>query len=233
MPNHYATLGLERDCTLAEVREAYRRLVKEHHPDRHAQAPEAVRRAQELNAAHEVLSDPTRRRVYDREQGGGRTPRAGRISHDLAQDVNLRLEDFFRGTALTVTVRDPLSREPETYPVEIPPMTAPGTRLRLARNSGEGHLRLRLRAMPSARFKPRGSDLRCDLRIDARRAAAGGSETITGADGRRLTVRIPAQAGRGEMVRLPNEGLPRARGGRGDLLVKITYRVEVQVRRAR
>ncbi|MEI8108459.1 MAG: J domain-containing protein, partial [Verrucomicrobiota bacterium] len=65
--DHYATLGLDRRCTEAQLRAAYRRLSKAHHPDLHGGSEASVRRTQEINEAHEVLSDPVRRRVYDRE----------------------------------------------------------------------------------------------------------------------------------------------------------------------
>ena len=46
-----------------------------------------------------------------------------------------------------------------------------------------------------------------------------------------LRVPIPRGTARNEIIRIPNEGLPKPRGGRGDLLVRITYRIEVRIRR--
>jgi DnaJ-class molecular chaperone len=46
-------------------------------------------------------------------------------------------------------------------------------------------------------------------------------------------VPIPAHISRGEVLRLRGEGLPKPRGGRGDLLIRITYRPEVRVSRCR
>jgi len=54
LPDHYATLGLDRRCSSAQIRSAYRMLVKQHHPDVNAGSPTAIARAQELNVAHEV-----------------------------------------------------------------------------------------------------------------------------------------------------------------------------------
>jgi curved DNA-binding protein len=65
--HHYATLGLDRRCTLAQIRAAYRVLAKQHHPDLNPNSPAAVRHTQALNAAHEILSDPERRAAYDQE----------------------------------------------------------------------------------------------------------------------------------------------------------------------
>ena len=92
-------------------------------------------------------------------------------------------------------------------------------------------MQVRVKALPGFRFKARGSDLRCDLRISAQRAEQGGSEMLPGPSGSMLRVSIPAGVSRGEILRVPREGLPKPRGGRGDLLIRITYRPEVRITR--
>jgi DnaJ-class molecular chaperone len=91
---------------------------------------------------------------------------------------------------------------------------------------------VKTRVRPDFRFKPRGSDLRCDLRISSQRATQGGTEAVRGATGNFLRVQIPARVERGELIRLVGEGLPKVRGGRGDLLVRIIYHPEVRITRA-
>ncbi len=148
--------------------------------------------------------------------------------------MHLRIEDFLRGTELDVRVNDPANPEgPELYHLAIAPETEPGSRLRIPRHApfADGFVQLRLRVLPGARFKARGTDLRCDLRINARRAAQGGGEMIPAPAGGMLRVEIPAGIARGEIIRIPREGLPKPRGGRGDLLVRVTYRPEVRVTR--
>jgi curved DNA-binding protein len=236
-PNHYDTLGLDRRCTTAQIRTAYRRLVKEHHPDVNHAGPEATRRAQLINTAHATLSDPARRAAYDQEldedSPAAATAPSGR-QRDIAQDVMLRVEEFLRGTMLTVRVNDPANPHgAESYELEVSPETAPGTKFRIARAEpfAGGFVVVRLRALSSGRFRARGSDLRTDLRISATRAASGGSEMVPGASGRMVHVTIPAGVARGVVLRVTGEGLPKPRGGRGDLLVRVTYRVEVKVSR--
>jgi DnaJ-class molecular chaperone len=235
--NHYDTLGLDRRCTTAQVRAAYRRLVKQHHPDVNHTEPEATRRVQALNTAHATLSDPVRRAVYDRELDGDNSAAPavpGGRPRDIAQDVMLRVEEFFRGTVLTVRVNDPAnSHGAESYELEVPPETAPGTKFRVPRAEpfDGGFVVVRVRVLPGGRFRARGSDLRADLRISAARAASGGSEMVPGASGRMVRVTIPPGVARGAVLRVTGEGLPKPRGGRGDLLVRVTYRVEVQVSR--
>jgi DnaJ-class molecular chaperone len=71
--NLYSVLGVSKNAETAEIRTAYKQLAKEHHPDKGGD-PEKFK---QLSEAHEVLSDESRRRMYDMtgsisEQGVGR-----------------------------------------------------------------------------------------------------------------------------------------------------------------
>ena len=234
--NHYATLGLDRRCTLAQIRAAYRLLAKQFHPDLNPNSPSAIARTQELNAAHEILCDTELRRAYDRELDAPKkssdTARRTKIQRNISQDINLRLEDFLHGTKCEVRVNDPANPDgAEIYELIIPPNTAPGTRFQLPRTEkfSGGFVQLRVKGLPNFRFKVRSSDLRCDLKIKPERAVKGGVEMIRGISGAMLRVQIPRGVSRGEIIRVANEGLPKMRGGRGDLLVRISYRIEVRI----
>jgi molecular chaperone DnaJ len=60
--SHYDTLQVRRDASAAEVRDAYRRLARRHHPDRGGRDDAAMA---SINEAYRVLSDPARRALYD------------------------------------------------------------------------------------------------------------------------------------------------------------------------
>ena len=235
--NHYATLGLDRRCTLAQIRAAYRALAKQLHPDVNPNSPAAIARTQELNAAHAILSDSDLRADYDREldkpKKSAAPAREVKIQCNLSQDVHLPLEDFLRGTKREVRIHD--SANPngaEIYQLIVPPETTPGTRFKISRaETFGGFVQLRAKPLPNFRFKVRGSDLRCDLKIKSEHAAQGGVEMIRGISGTMLRVQIPRGVARGEIIRIANAGLPKSRGGRGDLLVRIIYRVEVRISR--
>ncbi len=61
----YALLGVTRDATPEDIKRAYRRKAREHHPDANHGDPEAEARFKELSVAYEVLSDPDKRQQYD------------------------------------------------------------------------------------------------------------------------------------------------------------------------
>jgi molecular chaperone DnaJ len=76
--NYYTLLGVPRDATHVEIKQAFRRLARELHPDV-SEEPDAERRFRAVAEAYEVLSDPERRATYDRFghaglRGGGFAP---------------------------------------------------------------------------------------------------------------------------------------------------------------
>lgn len=65
--NYYQILGVDRKATEADIKSAYRKLVKQYHPDLHPNDPNAAAKFKEVNEANEVLSDPQKRAAYDYE----------------------------------------------------------------------------------------------------------------------------------------------------------------------
>ena len=64
--NYYDTLGIKRDASEKEIRQAYRRLARKYHPDVNSGDKAAETTFKAVNEAHEVLSDPENRKKYDR-----------------------------------------------------------------------------------------------------------------------------------------------------------------------
>lgn len=67
----YKVLGLNRDASDEEVKQAYRRLAKKYHPDLNPGDKEAARRMQEVNAAYEQIKNPEKFRQQQSQQSGG------------------------------------------------------------------------------------------------------------------------------------------------------------------
>jgi molecular chaperone DnaJ len=93
---YYKVLGVSRDATDQDIKRAFRRQAKEHHPDRNPDDPEAERRFIEINEAYDALSDPQKRAAYDRfghaafEHGG-----AGAGPHGFGADFSSSMSDIF------------------------------------------------------------------------------------------------------------------------------------------
>ncbi len=63
--DYYKTLGLTNKATAAEIKNAYRKLARKHHPDLNPNDKEGERKFKEINEANSVLSDPEKRKKYD------------------------------------------------------------------------------------------------------------------------------------------------------------------------
>src|SRR5512140_1810909 len=63
--DYYAVLGVPRTASQAEIKKAYRKLARQHHPDAKPGDKASERRFKEVNEANEVLGDPEKRRQYD------------------------------------------------------------------------------------------------------------------------------------------------------------------------
>lgn len=133
--DYYETLGVGRDAGEDEIKQAFKRLARQYHPDVNKADPEAEAKFKEINEAYEVLGDREKRARYDQfghagpGQGfGGFDPGAGfggfgdlrdlfdmfmgaqRPRHgpeagaDLAYDLEMSLEEAYRGLKRTITV---------------------------------------------------------------------------------------------------------------------------------
>jgi DnaJ-class molecular chaperone len=194
MADPYQTLGVSKDASQDDIRKAYRKLAKEHHPDLNPGNAQAEKRFKEISAAYEIIGDEAKRKRFDAgeidEHGaerperkyyreyaeadpGFRYSRSAAGEHDFG-DMGDIFADLFRG-----------------------------------RGGGEG-----LR-MP-------GSDVRYTLPIEFLEAAKGGSKTVTMPDGKTLDIKIPAGIRQGQTLRLRGQGQPGIGGGPpGDALVDV------------
>ena len=64
--DYYKILGVDKNATQDDIKSAYRKLARKHHPDLNPNDKEAHKRFQQINEANEVLSDPEKRKKYDK-----------------------------------------------------------------------------------------------------------------------------------------------------------------------
>jgi DnaJ-class molecular chaperone len=213
--DYYAILGVPRTATAKEIRSAFRKLARKHHPDVNQGDKAAEDRFKEINEANEVLGDPEKRKKYDElgprwqeyeqwERAGrpGQNPFSSDADHFGYRTVSPdELEGMF-GT------RAPFSDFFQQFFGGEPDV---GT-------SGRGRRRV-------AR---RGQDVEGEAEISLEEAYRGAALTVdmSSAEGpRRVEVKIPAGIHEGARVRATGQGSPGRGGGpRGDLFIRVHIR---------
>lgn len=104
----YSVLGVQKTSSEAEIKQAYRKLSKELHPDKHKGDKEKEAKFKEVNEAYEVLSDPKKKEAYDRfgsadfngfrpGQGGGFGGFSGFDASSFSGDFGDIFDAFFSG----------------------------------------------------------------------------------------------------------------------------------------
>lgn len=223
--DYYATLGVSRTASEKEIKAAFRKLARKHHPDVNPGDAAAEARFKEINEANEVLSDPEKRRKYDTygerweemdawEKAGrpGAPPGAspfGPRSRGQAQG-----EPQFEYRTMTEEDLEDLFGDREPFSDFFNEMF----RGRGAGGTGGG------RGARTPRPQ-RGADLEAETTITLEEAYAGTTRTLeiaTDTGSRRVQISIPAGIADGARVRAAGQGGPGAFGGAaGDIYVRV------------
>jgi DnaJ-class molecular chaperone len=194
----YQVLEVDERASAAEIKKAYRRLARANHPDRNPDDPEAEERFKAVQEAYEVLSDPQKRKAYDRARrnpfaGYGGVAAGDNGSGPQAEFVDLR--DFFGGQA-----------------------GGEGA-------GGFGTFFSQLFEEPRAGRRPaRGRDVETQVKLTFDQALRGGKTELNLGEGEPIRLTIPKGVRSGFKVRLRERGRPAPGGEPGDLYV--TFRVE-------
>src|SRR3954463_8703251 len=154
----------------------------------------------------------------------------GMPGQDFEVPVEISIEDAFRGTTLELQLSMPeyddagnVRRVPHTIKARVAPGAVDGQRLRLPGEGGkgfrgarEGILYLDTALKPHRLYRATGHDLYVDLPLAPWEAALGASVEVPTPAGA-VTLKVPPGTSSGQKLRLAGRGLPRPRGGAGDL----------------
>ena len=144
--DYYEVLGAKRNASQPEIKKIYRRLARKYHPDVNPGDPSAEERFKQIQEAYKVLSDPEKRKIYDRPPGfypDGQQAAAGNGFHGIRFDGQSTFGDIFsdlfgRGNAGAGSARPTRGQDLE-YGVDIPFLDAirgTQTRIRVGRRGG-------------------------------------------------------------------------------------------------
>jgi molecular chaperone DnaJ len=203
----YAVLGVSKDVSAADLKKAYRKLARKYHPDSNPGNAAAEAKFKEISEAHAVLADPEQRHEYDQMRAMG--PGRPRFT-SAAPGQNGGFEDVFGGM-----FGQGGSRAGSTAGFEdiFSGMFGGG---------GFGQSSGGFRG-PSGPTK--GRDLAANTTLDFLTAINGDTVKLQPAEGKPISVKIPAGVSDGQKIRLKGKGEPSMDGGApGDLTLTVSVR---------
>lgn len=215
MRDPYDVLGVAKNASAKEIKSAFRKLAKKHHPDQNPNDPKAKDRFSQANQAYEILGDEKSRAAFDRgEIDAEGKPRF----HGFDGAQGDPFAAFRQGRAGPGGAHfefrtpggpgDPMGGVGEDIFSQLF-----GDTLRGAAGAGR-----------TGRARPQtGEDVNASLAVNVEDVATAATVNAIFPGGRKLAVKLPAYVEDGQVIRLKGQGEP-GPAGPGDALVKIVFR---------
>ncbi|GAB4005728.1 J domain-containing protein [Spirosoma migulaei] len=195
--DYYSVLGVPKTASDEDIKKAYRKLARKHHPDLNPNDTEANKKFQQINEANEVLSDPEKRKKYDQYgkdwQHAEQFEQAKQQQRSRPQYAQGDTGDYdFSGGFGGSDFSDFFSSM-------------------FGQDAGMGGGRRQ------AKFK--GQDYQAELTLNLRDAYTTHKQTLT-VDGKNIRITVPAGIENGQKIKLAGYGAPGVNGGpNGDLYI--------------
>ena len=245
--NFYATLGVQQNASIEEIKKAYKKLARENHPDLNPGDIEAEKRFKEVSEAHSVIGDERKKQEYDQIRTMGASGFGGFSSQgftvDDFGDIFENLGDIFgfggrrKGqtyqTNINISFLEAASGIEVVLPLEesikvkVPAGVDNGSVIRLRGRGGpgaagapDGDLLVQVSVEPHRFFKRSNMDLILEVPLLFTEASLGASikiPTLT----KSVTLKIPSGTPSGKTFKIRGEGIAPQGRRSGDLYVKV------------
>jgi DnaJ-class molecular chaperone len=207
MRDPYSVLGVSKGASEADIKKAFRRAAKQHHPDQNQDDKNATARFAEVNSAYEILGDTTKRAQYDRGEidASGKPKFSGFSGGGGFGGGGQNAEDMFRHFRNMGGGRAGGAGDPSDI---------------FGRMFGETAQRAR---GTQQRAKPQpGADANVTMNVTLEEIVSGNPKRVRLPTGRDLEVAIPHNPRDGQTVRLRGQGYSSPTGGEpGDAMLTI------------
>lgn len=200
--DYYQTLGVDEGASAEDIKKSYRRLAREHHPDRNPDNPGAEERFKAVQEAYEVLSDEQKRKAYDRAR---RNP--------FASAGGFRGSQGFSGSPQDVPFEDMFGQGQDMG------------------GFGSFFSQIFADEPRTTRRPARGRDVETQVRLTFDQAIRGGKTELKMQDGEPLRLTIPQGVRSGFKIRVKGRGAPGPSGTNGDLYVTFRVEPSPRFRR--
>lgn len=255
--DYYNVLGVDRQSTTQQIKDAYRHLAFKYHPDRNKDHGEDAEKMKSLNEAYAVLSHPEKRREYDslRQQFGSSAYGHFRQSYtdqdifsgsdvhhifeEMARSFGLRgVNDIFRdfygpGFKSSYVKAGGVRGHRYVFMSRGPGRKAAPFTGKISGKNGGGIgrriSRFVLERISGFRLPEKGEDMYASISIDPQLAAKGGPYAyFHRRRSKKIVITIPRGITDGRKVRLAGLGAPGRDGGEpGDLYIQIKFQVSI------
>ncbi|MHC1590638.1 MAG: DnaJ C-terminal domain-containing protein [Candidatus Helarchaeales archaeon] len=168
-----------------------------------------------------------------RSTRGSRKSRRPRAGEDLRYDMELSLEEAFRGGERKISFQDPSTGRNKTLTIKIPRGVRDGQKLRLAgegmpgiNNGPPGDLYVVLKIRPHPIFRLEGNDIVVQVPIKLTDAVLGTKVRVPNIENEKLTIKIPPGAQPNQRFRVKGKGFPILKSSqRGNLIVEVKVQI--------
>jgi len=244
MTDHYAALGVPRTAAAAEIKQAFRKLASQHHPDKGGDTA----KFQAIQAAYAVLGDEQKRAEYDNpmpqfggfgaghpqfndifaQMFGGQFGQQHPRRNHVRMSLFITLMDVAQGGKKAVAVAT--SQGQSTVEIDLPLGLNDGDNIQYAGLAPGGmDLVITFRIQPSSTWQRDGLNLTTNHSISVWDLILGTDITVKNILGHSLTVKVPAKCQPDAKLRLRGQGLRDRRGVQGDMFVQITAQIPAVV----